>query len=217
VLAVHHDQPSPATTQLATGLAKSDGGVVQTLLVQQTGDGFDSRQAVNTLTSIATKEGFDGDVRLAVDRATAHAVVHGSTDLGASSVVVETDGTDDDSPLAVGAWEEAIAATLSVPLVLVSHGGERIKRIVLGPSDVDAVDPEAIAFVGRLAQTVGRGEVLELDQTDADWIAQLRAGDLAFVAVATFELMMGLPTPPAGAALAAVPAATLPTARVLAD
>jgi Kef-type K+ transport system membrane component KefB len=209
MLAVHNEKPSPVATQLAVRLARPDGGVVQTLLIRHTSKQRVDPRALAALSSLAVKEGFDGDVHVSVDRSAAHAVVHGSTDLGASIVVVETDLDTRDGPLGIGNWEEAIASTLTVPLVLVNGGGVDIKRVVLAPHGTDTAAAPADAFVAKLARIVGNGEVLELDQGDANWVTHLRSGDLAFVAVPNFELMMGLPTPPPGAALAAVPTATV--------
>jgi Kef-type K+ transport system membrane component KefB len=209
LLAVHDEKPSATATQLAVRLAQSDHGVVQTLLIRHARKEQVDRGAVTALSSLAVKEGFDGDVHVAVDRSTAHAVVHGSAVLGASIVIVETDLETGDTPFGVGNWEEAIASTLPVPLVLVNGDGADIKRVILAPDSTDGAGAEGQAFVAKLARVVGRGEVLELDHGDADWVAQLQSGDLAFVAVPTFELMMGLQTPPLGATLAAVPTATL--------
>lgn len=214
VLAVHHDHPSPVTVQLAGAIARQDGGVVQTLLVRHSGNGPIDRQATRGLTTLAVKEGFDGDVHVAVGRSTAHAVVHGSAGLDASIVVVETDLHTDDSPFGIGNWEEAVAATLEVPLVLVTVGGTEIKRVVTGPMHADADDPVAVDFVATLARSVARNDVVAITDPSPDWVKELRAGDLAFVAVATFDLIVGLPTPPAGATFAAVPAATLSRLRV---
>jgi Kef-type K+ transport system membrane component KefB len=209
LLAVHDEKPSPAATQLAVRLARPDGGVVQTLLIRHTSMEKVDRRAVAALSSLAVKEGFDGDVHVSVDRSTAHAVVHGSADLGASIVVVQTNLDNGNTPFGVRNWEEAIATTLTVPLVLVSGDGADIKRVVLAPEDTETAGSAAQAFVAKLARIIGRGEVLELDHGDANWVTHVRSGDLAFVAVPTFELMMGLPTPPPGAALAAVPTATV--------
>jgi Kef-type K+ transport system membrane component KefB len=210
LLAVHNDQPSPVAAQLAARLARPDGGVVQTLLVRHNDNRPVDRSAFAALSNLAVQQGFDGEVHVAVDRSTAHAVVHGSTDLGASIVVVESDLDTGDGPFGISNWEEAIASTLTVPLVLVNGAGADIKRVVLAPDGTGEVGPAAVDFVARLAGIIGRGDVLRLDHTDADWVTQLHSGDVAFIAVPTFELMMGLPTPPPGAALAAVPAATVP-------
>jgi hypothetical protein len=177
--------------------------------VRHSSDGIVDRRAVAALSSLAIKEGFDGDVNIAVDRSTAHAVVHGSIDLGASIVVVETSLDTGDSPFGIGNWEEAIASTLPVPLVLVNGAGTDIKRVVLAPDGTDGVGPAAVAFVAKLAGIIGQGTVLEVDHGDPDWITRMQPGDIAFVAVPTFALMMGLAAPPPGAALAAVPAATV--------
>ena len=209
VLAVHHEQPSAAATQLAARLAHRDGGVVQTLLVRHSTNGAGDRQAMDGLAKLSAREGFDGDVHLAVDRSTAHAVVHGANDLGASLVVVETDLDADDGPLGMQNWEEAVASTIAVPLVLVSAGGTEIRRVVLGRVESDEVDDSAAAFVAKLAGAISRGAVLERSDASWDWVSTLQPGDVAFVAVASFELMMGLPTPPPGAALVAVPVTTL--------
>jgi Kef-type K+ transport system membrane component KefB len=210
LLAVHNEEPSPAATQLASRLARPDGGVVHTLLVRHNSNRTVDRRVVAALSSLAVKEGFDGDVHVAVDRSTAHAVVHGCTDLGASIVVVETDLEAGDSPFGISNWEEAIVATLTVPLVLVKGSGAGIKRILLAPEDTNEVGVAASAFVAKLAGLIGQGDVLHLDRANTDWLTNLQSGDIAFVAVPTFELMMGLPTPPAGAALAVIPEATVP-------
>jgi Kef-type K+ transport system membrane component KefB len=209
ILAVDSDHPSPAATQLAARLARSDGGVVHTLLVRHHGNGAVDRRAKVVLSSLAVKEGFDGDVHVSVDRSTAHAVVHGSTDLDASVVIVETDLDAGGGLITMGNWEEAIVATLTVPLVLVRGGGDDIKRVVLAPDGTSAVGAEAAEFVAKVARTIGRGEVVKLEHGDADWVAHLQPGDFAFVAVPTFDLVMGIPTPPPGAALAVVPEATV--------
>jgi len=182
---------------------------VQTLLVRHSTNGAGDRQAMDGLAKLSAREGFDGDVHLAVDRSTAHAVVHGANDLGASLVVVETDLDADDGPLGMQNWEEAVASTIAVPLVLVSAGGTEIRRVVLGRVESDEVDDSAAAFVAKLAGAISRGAVLERSDASWDWVSTLQPGDVAFVAVASFELMMGLPTPPPGAALVAVPVTTL--------
>ena len=123
VLAVHDAQPSRAATQLAGRLARRDGGVVETLLVRHSGDGRVDRGPLDRLSDLATKEGFDGEVHVAVDRSTAHAVVHAANDLGASIVVVDTDLEGDDGPRGVARWQEAVASTIPAPLILVSAGG----------------------------------------------------------------------------------------------
>jgi hypothetical protein len=210
VLAVPHERPSPATTQLAAGLARRDGGIVEVLLLRDGRNGQVDRAPVAALSNVAVMEGFDGGVHVAVDRSLAHAVVHGSTDLGASIVVVEADRDGDDDHVGLRSWEEAVAATLSVPLVLVNGRGTATKRVLVACNDTSDLDPAAHEFAGRLARAVARGEVVELHVTDHDWIEELRAGDLAFTAVPTFDLIMGLPDPPAGAALAAIPVETLP-------
>jgi Kef-type K+ transport system membrane component KefB len=211
LLAVHHENPSPVATQLAVRLARLDNGVVQTLLIRHAGKTKVDRRAVAALSSLAIKEGFDGEVHIAVDRSTAHAVVHGSADLGASIVIVETDLDTGFTPLGVGNWEEAIASTLPVPLVLVNGGGTDIKRVVIAPQGADGANAGSAAqtFVSRLAGMVGRGDVVELDHDDESWVAHLQVGDLAFVAAPTFELVMGLPAPPPGATVAVVPTATV--------
>jgi hypothetical protein len=208
MLAVHDERPSQAATQLAARLARRDRGVVQTLLVRHNNNENVDRRAVAALSSLAIKEGFDGDVYVAVDRSTAHAVVHGSVDLGASIVVAETELDTGDSPFGIGNWEEAIASTLAVPLVLVSGAGNDIKRVVLAPDGSEA-GAAAATFVAKLAGMVSQGDVVQLDHGDPDWIAHLQPGDIAFVALPTFDLVMGLQTPPSGATLAAVPAATV--------
>jgi Kef-type K+ transport system membrane component KefB len=212
LLAVHNEEPSAAATQLAARLARPDGGVVHTLLVRHNSNRTVDRRVVAALSSLAVKEGFDGDVHVAVDRSTAHAVVHGCADLGASIVVVETDLETGYSPLGISNWEEAIVATLTVPLVLVKGGGAGIKRIVLAPEDTHEVGVAATSFVAKLAGLIGQGDVLHLDRTDADWLTNLQSGDIAVMAVPTFELIMGLPTPPPGVALAVIPEATVPLA-----
>jgi Kef-type K+ transport system membrane component KefB len=209
LLAVDSDHPSPAATQLAARLARPDGGVVHTLLVRHRSNGAADRHAKAALSSLAVKEGFDGDVHVSIDRSTAHAVVHGSNDLDASVVVAETDLDDAERLISISNWEEAIVATLTVPLVLVKGGGADIKRVVLAPGGTDPVGAAATEFVAKLARIIGRGEVLQLDQGDDDWVSHLQPGDLALLAVPTFELVMGIPTPPPGAALAVVPEATV--------
>jgi Na+:H+ antiporter len=209
LLAVDNEQPSPAATQLATRLARPDGGVVHTLLVRHGRNGPIDHRAMAALSSLAVKEGFDGDIHASVDRSTAHAVVHSSTDLGASIVVVEADLDTGENPIAIGNWEEAIVATLTVPLVLLKGSGAGIKRVVLTPDGIDAVGEAAADFVAKLARIIGHGDVLQLDHSDAHWVSHLQPGDLAVVAVPTFELMLGIPTPPTGAALAVVPEATV--------
>ena len=212
VLAVHDAHPSRAATQLAGRLARRDGGVVETLLVRHSGDGRVDRGPLELLSDLATREGFDGEVHLAVDRSTAHAVVRAANDLGASIVVAETDLDGDDGPRGVANWQEAVASTIPVPLVLVSAGGGEIRRVLLRRPDPGQVGEAAAGFVTALAQLVGRGEVLELDDA-ADWPGGLRPGDAVILAVASFELLTGLPTPPAGAALVAVPASTVSRGR----
>jgi Kef-type K+ transport system membrane component KefB len=209
LLAVDNEQPSPAATQLAARLARPDGGVVHTLLVRHRSNGAVDRRAMAALSTVAVKEGFEGGIHVSVDRSTAHAVVHGSTDLDASIVVVDIDLDTGDSPIAISNWEEAIAATLTVPLVLVKGGGADIKRVVLAPDGTNAVGVTAANFVAKLARIVGHGEVDQLDHTYTDWVTHLLPGDVAFVAVPTFELVMGIPTPPPGAALAVIAEATL--------
>jgi hypothetical protein len=209
LLAVDNDHPSPAATQLAARLARPDGGVVHTLLVRHRSNGAADRQAKATLSNLAVKEGFDGDVHVSIDRSTAHAVVHGSNDLDASVVIAETDLDDAERLIAISNWEEAIVATLTVPLVLVKGGGTDIKRVVLAPGGTDPAGAAATEFVAKLARIIGRGEVLQLDHGDDDWVSHLQPGDLALLAVPTFELVMGIPTPPPGAALAVVPEATV--------
>ncbi|MFL6240206.1 MAG: cation:proton antiporter [Actinomycetes bacterium] len=211
LLAVHDSGPSPAAAQLALRLARIDGGVVQTLLVHHRGDGAIDKRVMAALSDVAAREGFDSDVHVAVDRSTAHAVVHGSADLGASIVVVETALDAGDSPFGIGNWKEAVAATLAVPLVLVQGNGSDIRRVVLAHDGSNGVDPSAAAFVAKLAGAVARGEVVELDASDPAWVSRLRPGDLAMMAVPTFDLMMGLATPPAGAILAAVAETTIPS------
>jgi Kef-type K+ transport system membrane component KefB len=208
VLAVQHATPSPAVTQLAARLARNDGGVVQTLLVRHSANGPVDRRPVDHLAKLATREGFDGEVHVAVDRSTAHAVVHGSNDLGASLVVVETDLDADARALGGASWEEALASTINVPLLLVTAGGTDIKRVVVGPVDTDEIGEPAVSFVTTLAEGVSRGDVVVVEER-ADWVSSLQPGDVGFVAVPSFELMVGLPAPPAGATLAAVPVATL--------
>jgi hypothetical protein len=80
--------------------------------------------------------------------------------------------------------------------------------VVLAPGDIEA-GAAATAFVAKLAGMVSQGDVVQLDHRDPDWIAHMQPGDVAFVAVPTFDLMMGLQAPPSGATLAAVPAATV--------
>jgi Kef-type K+ transport system membrane component KefB len=210
MLAVHDENPSPVTTQLAVRLAQPDNGVVHTLLIRRAERAKVDRAAVSALSNLAVKEGFDGDVHVAVDRSTAHAVVHGSADLGATIVVVASDLESGFSPVSVGNWEEAIASTLPVPLVLVTGGGTEIKRVIVAPHQTDGSDVAAQSFVIKLATIIGRGEVLELDHDDENWVESMRSGDLAFVAAPTFELAMGLPTPPPGSSIAVVPVATAP-------
>ena len=209
VLAVHDAPPSRAATQLATRLARRHGGVVETLLVRHSAEGRVDRSPMSRLVDLATKEGFDGTVHVAIDRSTAHAVVHGSNDLGASLVVVETDLDPDGGRSGAGHWEEAVASTIPVPMVLVSPGREAIRRVVLAPLDHDEVGDAAAAFVRELAEVVGGGDVVELHEPGADWVDALRPGDLAVTAVPSFELVVGLPSPPPGAMLAAVPAPTV--------
>jgi hypothetical protein len=119
-----------------------------------------------------------------------------------------------DSPLGIGNWKEAVASTLPVPLVLVQGTGSDIRRVVLAHDGNNGVDPSASAFVAKLASTVARGEVLQVDASDPAWVDQLRSGDVAMLAVATFELVMGLPTPPQGAVVAAIPETTLPSSSL---
>src|SRR5262249_8926946 len=101
------------------------------------------------------------------------------------------------------------ASTITVPLVLMTSGGTGIERVVLGPADVDNVDRSAGAFVASLAERVGHRNVVEVDDTDPDWVSALQPADLALLAAPTFDVMLGLPAPPVGATLAAVPAASL--------
>ena len=209
VLAVQDGRPSRGAVRIAARLARHHGGVVETLLVRRGADGEVDRTPLDDLVDLSTKEGFDGDVHVAVDHSIASAVVHGSTDLGASLVVVETDLDPDGGRSGTGHWEEAVASTIPVPLVLVSPGREAIRRVVLGPLDHDAVGDAAAAFVRELAEVVGGGDVVELHEPGADWVDALRQGDLAPTAVPSFELIIGLPSPPPGATLAAVPAPTV--------
>jgi hypothetical protein len=195
--------------ELAARLAREDGGVVQTLLVRHTADGPVDRKPVEQLIGLAAREGFEGNVHVAVDRSTAHAVVHGANDLDASLVVVETDFDPTDSPFGIGNWEEVVASTITVPLVLITAGGTGIERVVLGPADADNIDRSAGAFVASLAERIGQRKVVEVDDTNPDWVSALQPGDLGLLAVPTFDLILGLPAPPVGATLAAVPAASL--------
>jgi Kef-type K+ transport system membrane component KefB len=209
VLAVHDGQPSPAAAQLAAQVAHGAGGIVQTLLVRQSGDGPIDRKPMEELADLSRREGFEGKVYLAIDRSTAHAVVHGANDLDASLVLVESDLGAADGPFAARHWEEEIAATIGAPLVLVSRGGVAISRAVVGPLETAEIGESAAAFVTRLAVAASPGHVVETADTSPEWVSTLRPGDVAFIAVPTLQMMLGLPTPPPGATLAAVPVASL--------
>lgn len=207
VLAVHAAEPSRTATQIAARLARRDGGVVDTVLVRHSGEGRVDRGPVDALSDLATREGFDGEVHVAIDRSSAQAVVRAANDLGASLVVVDGDLDGDDGPLGATHWDETLASTIPVPLVLVSSGGDGIRRVLLPRADPDQVEPAA-AFVQALAQFLARGDVAELDD-GPDWAAGLRPGDVVVMAVASVDLVVGLPTPPPGAAVVAVPASTV--------
>src|SRR5262249_35594488 len=155
---------------LAGRLAREDGGIVQTLLVRHSANGPVDRRPIEQLAGLAAREGFEGNVHVAVDRSTAHAVVHGANDLDASLVVVETGLDPTDSPFGVGNWEEAVTSTITVPLVLVTSGGTGIDRVLLGPVDIENVDPPAAAFVARLAGAIAHNGVVELDGTNLNWV-----------------------------------------------
>jgi Kef-type K+ transport system membrane component KefB len=207
VLAVHAAEPSRTATQIAARLARRDGGVVDTVLVRHSGEGRVDRGPVDALSDLATREGFDGEVHVAIDRSSAQAVVRAANDLGASLVVVDGDLDGDDGPLGATHWDETLASTIPVPLVLVSSGGDGIRRVLLPRADPDQVEPAA-AFVQALAQFLARGDVAELDD-GPDWAAGLRPGDVVVMAVASVDLVVGLPSPPPGAAVVAVPASTV--------
>ena len=163
-----------------------------------------SRAPLAQLENVARIEGFDGELHVAVDRSPAHAVVHAATGLGASLVIVESSGAHY-ATSAIGSWTDAVAATVPTPLLLLTGRADRVDRVVLGPPVPADVDPAALQFARYVASIVSRDGVATLEPDAEGWIGQLRPGDLAIVPIATFELLVGLAAPPAGAIVAAAP------------
>jgi Na+:H+ antiporter len=192
--------------ELASRIARRSSGVIDWLLVRPPTREVD-RAAVHTLEAIAEREGFDGSVHCVVEPMPAHAVVHAAIAHDASLVIVDGSVALDAGHFGRGHWVDALASSLPTPLVLVAGVAGSIQRVFTYVAESADGDPAAVAFVNELAAAVGGPAVSEL--SGPGWEAALQPGDLVFVALESWELAEGLPAPPAGTAIAAVPAPSI--------
>jgi len=187
--------------ELASRIARRSSGVVDWLLVRPPTEEVD-RAALHKLEEIADREGFDGSVYCVVEPAPADAVVHAAIAHDASLVIVDGSVDLDAGQLGHGRWVDALAASLPTPLVLYAGDLGTLQRVVAVSADVAPDEDGSPSFVHQLAAAVGFAVE---DVTGPEWADRLRPGDLAFVALESWEVAEGVPRPPAGAAIAAVP------------
>jgi hypothetical protein len=204
VLAVDHASPSRTAAELARRIARHDGGVVDLVLLRRSSRQPVDRSPVPALEVVAEREGFDGEVHVAVHRSAAHAVVDTATALDASLVIVEHGAGLESGTRGIGYWNDALAAAVPTPLALLEGEADGIRRVtVVLPAE--PVPPAVVDFVRGFAQLIGDEPQRETIGSGTDWIDGLAPGDLAIVAVPTWELVVGLPPPPTGSAVVAIP------------
>jgi Kef-type K+ transport system membrane component KefB len=208
LLAVGVGSPSRMLLQFTGRVAQRSGGVVDEVLVRTTGPEPIDRTALEALEAIAEREGFDGEGHVAVDRHGPGAIVNAAASHDASLVLVDASvGLDGES----APWTEAMAMSIPTPMVLFQGGGPAIDRVVLVAPTADQAAAEgapAVGFLRELATAVAGKSPVEISM-DGPWVEQLGPGDLAFVLVDAWDVVAGLPKPPEGAAVAAVPAPTV--------
>jgi hypothetical protein len=213
LLALDHASPSRTAAELARRIARHDGGVVDVVLLRRSSRQPVDRSPVAALEVVAEREGFDGEVHVAVHRSAAHAVVDTATALDASLVIVEHGAGHEEGLLGVGYWTDALAAAVPTPLALLEGEADGIRRVaVVVPAE--PVPPPVVEFVRGIAELIGGDEPpRDIIGSGTGWIEGLEVGDLAIVPIPTWDLVVGLPAPPAGAAVVAVPVPTV-TQRV---
>lgn len=193
-LVVTSAPPPPLAAEVAARLARADSGVVDAVLVRRP-----DRHAAAThtgelaaLAAYAARAGFDGALRLEVDRPLAAALASGARALDATAVVAHAADAFDAGVAPGDPPPGAPATVVLVTGTATTIGG----AVVCSP----APDPSAPA---RTAQAVARA-LGARDPGGHRPVDGLRPGELGVVGVPGLAAARTLPGPPAGAALAVV-------------
>jgi hypothetical protein len=200
------EEPGQAQVGFTIGarVAAPDSGLVRALLSSPPLETRERQASLPELHRVGFAVGVDVDPSLLVTTSLAEGVINVVAEQDPSLVVVGQ-RTAAANP-ALGGSGEAVAATVTVPVVILVGQAERIGEVVL----VDAAAPSgeggdgqtagAAAIAAELAARVGGKSVKHRSASDYSTLGDLRPGQLCIAPVDSWQVMAAQDPPP-GAAL----------------